>query len=623
MPALIRIVATLFLGILIAVFPSGCMLAPPAADRAEVLAVVGGTLIDGAVAYPRPDTTIIMREGRVSWVGPDSAATIPPRAQVVSAHGRFVIPGMFDAHVHLASVQTPTGVVRQEIQKLLDAFLLSGVTSVLDCWATEEIFDLRRLIEEGSVEGPRLFVTGPGLTAPGAHGSGFGYATLEPTSPEEARGMVRALVLHRPDLIKIAIPSLSREIVRAITDEAHQARLRVGAHVLPGPQAAQAIEDGVDVLLHGFSGRFVPDPEAFRRWRIRGGLIVPTLVVEEPFTRLKDEPEFLTEPALVQVTDPRVLGRFRRRGPRISSDIFAKAAHDYQRVADNVIALHRRGVPIAGGSDAGNLAVFHGPALHREAELLVRAGLTPRQALRAVTRTAARVVGRQHEIGVLAVGWRADLVVLREDPTQDIRALSSVEAVVKDGQLVDLERLRRRVREPLVRRLTQPVFADFSQGEPTAHTGSRFVGIRETGAAPHSTVRIAVESSRLLLTGAVAEERGTFGGAEVHLAPFGLSAIDLDPTPAVRFRARGDGGIFRLELVTLDTERGVFGRAFKPGRDWKTFEIKLDRLRPIGVAGGVPRNLARSLSLRWVTAGVRRGPFRLELDDIQLVRRRR
>lgn len=594
------------------------------------LVVANATLIDGSGGIPRPGTTLIVEGDRIAWIGSAGLAPHPAGAPTIDAAGKWIIPGLFDAHVHLASVQTPAGVVQEETQKLLDAFLFSGVTSILDCWATEEVFDLRRLEREGRIESPRIFATGPGLTAPEAHGTEFGIAQPVVRSEDDAREQVRRLAALGADLVKVAVdalpgdagvrPSLEPALFRAIVSEAHRLRLRVGVHVLHPRLAEMVMREGADVILHAFPGDGF-DGATLNAFRRRGGWIVPTLAVEEPLARLRDDPGFLEEPLLVAAADPRLRRLFGAGSARrLAGTHYDLAASAYPAVEETVRRFAEVGAAIAAGTDASNLGVFHGPALHREAELLVRAGLSPMQALLAATRGGPRALGLEWDRGLLDLGRLADLVVLGADPLADIRNLARVEVVVKGGRIVDREALRERIQGTITGTLPDGPFADFESEDGLTGAVSRPFGVVESGSGPHSTVdvRIAREGSgaHLVVEGLVADVPDAVAGVAMHLSPFGLHAVDLDRTPWIRFRARGDGGVCLLELITLDCGQGVFLRAFRAAEEWAPVEIKLDRLRPRFVEPGTPLDLSRALTLRVVTGEGRRGPFRVELDDI-------
>ena len=595
------------------------------------LAIRGGTVITGVPGRVLEHHVVVLAGDRILLVCPEDQVDLPPEVEILDARGRFVIPGLFDAHVHLASTQTPLGVVPEEIQKLLDAFLLNGVTSILDLWATDEIFLVREALRRGEVEGPRLFASGSGLSAPGSHGTQFGYAQPRIVTPAEARARVRALAALRADIIKAALdpvrrdgriePSMSRETFRALVEEAHAHGLKVAVHALPAPLALAALEEGADVLAHVHQGRKGAE-KVVEAARARRAAVIPCLVVEEPLVRLRRDPTFLRAEQLRASVDPRVLAGFQHLDlRRLNGSVFARAARTWPVALENARALVRAGATVLGGSDAGNLAVFHGPSLHREAELLVRAGMSTEDVLGAVTAGGARLLGLEHEQGTIAAGRLADLVILDANPLADIRNLRRVRAVVKGGRVVDREALRARIRSTLSRRPAKALFADFGNERPVTLTGSLFTGVVESGPGPHSRVQLQVlrEEGRdfLRVQGEVGRSLWARAGVLAHIWPFGLEAGELSELPQISFEARGDGGRCLLEVLTLDSGEGAYVRAFLAPREWTSLSFDLRTLRSDGVPGRHPLDPGRVLALRFVTATGRKGAFSLDLDTIR------
>jgi len=604
----------------------------PVSGQGVDLAIVGGTVICRSDAEPLAGHTVLISGGRIRAVVPDGSVVLPPGTALIDASHRWVIPGLFDAHVHLSSTQTPWGTVVEETQKLLDGFLLNGVTSVLDLWSTDEIFALRELERRSRIISPRLFASGSGLSAPGSYGTHFGHVMARITTGEEASARIVELKARGADVIKVAqdvltrdgqrTTSFSRKTFRAITDAAHARGLKVVAHALPAFLADQVVEDGADVLAHIFTGRRAA-PTVVARIKERGVVVIPCLVVEEPFLRLRDEPEFLTEPRLVNSVDPRVLNLFKARGQRrLAGTMFARSARTFPVAFRNATALISAGCNVVAGSDAGNLAVFHGPGLHREAELLHKAGMSPARVLEALTVGGARIVGREKEQGTLAPGKVADLVVLDGDPLVDVRNLRRVAHVVKSGRVIDLERLRRRIRTTHLLTLPAATFATFDAGAVTA-SGSQFFAVRETGRPPHSSLAFGIreedERSFLRMEGKVAQWPYAFVGVSAHLQPLALGAVNLKATPMIEFHVRGTAGTGLLEVMTLDCGQGAFQRAFRVTPAWTRVLMDLRRLRPDSIPGNARLDPARMMTLRILTGARRSGAFRMDLDQIRFL----
>ncbi|MEU0872532.1 amidohydrolase family protein [Nocardia brasiliensis] len=391
------------------------------------LALTGATVLVGADLTPHPNATILIEHGLITAIGPDVA--IPRDAAHRDLTGRTVLPGLIDSHVHLNAPELARG----ERAGLLDMpgivadwyryhpdkrrnFLRNGVTTVRSMGDENEwVHTLRRRIAEDDLAGPRLLIAGPIFTTPGGHPvTTLGVepnsdAVRLPDSPARAREMVRALVTgaDRVDLIKVVqergnperkvLEPIRPDILAAIVDEAHRHDTKVFAHWGTRADLDDLLAAGVDGLDHlEPRGVLTGWPAGFPEILVRRGItLAPTLAVTDP---VFDEP---TKAAIrLRVKE------FRDAGGRIIA-----------------------------GSDAGMPGVYAGPGLIRELELLVAAGLSPREALLAATVTPAAAL-HADTIGVLAPGRAADLLVVTGDPLTDITALRAVDTVFRDGRIV-------------------------------------------------------------------------------------------------------------------------------------------------------------------------------------------
>lgn len=396
------------------------------------LALVGATVLAGADLDPVADGVVLVRNGVILDVGPAAEIEIPPDATVLDVAGHTVLPGLIDLHVHLGS---PELEARQDPgltdvpQMVLDAIRMApghrraalehGVTTVRNLgdehtWVT----DLRREIDDGALEGPRVFVSGPLFTAVGGHPiATFG---VEPTSdgvrvpatPDEARQMVRELAdgEARVDLIKVVqergsperpLEPIAPAVLDAIVAEAHANGLLVTAHWGTLEDLLELLAADVDGLEH------VDSRDLLEAWP--ADVLADLLERDVPITATLTVTEAALPPDLV----PDVLPALQRR----------------------VGEFHAAGGRVVVGSDAARPGVRFGAGVHRELELLVGSGMSAPEALRAATVEAARVLGVDH-LGVIEPGRAADLVVVGGDPTADISAIRDVVLTVRDGRLV-------------------------------------------------------------------------------------------------------------------------------------------------------------------------------------------
>jgi imidazolonepropionase-like amidohydrolase len=448
-PALASVVLMLALGPLMA-----CHRSSP-----DGVALVGATLFDGSGGPVLPNAVVVVRRGHIESVGTQAGFTLPAKTREVDVTGRWIIPGLIDAHAHVEPWALPR-------------YLAWGVTTVRDVHGTlDSVLRLRNRVNLGAVAGPRMYSAGAmidGLptTYPDAIGA---------NSPRDARKAVDRLVNAGVDLIKV-YTRVDPTLLRAILDEAHTFNLRVAGH-LGMTDAVTAAKEGIGSIEH-LSGvpeasmadasslyaahyrGFFPGWTAFERsWagldsaalaRVAKELadrqvtMVPTLVLHETFSQL-DDPAVLSDtmlravPALAQARW-NVSDMVRRAGWTDQDYPAFRAGRPKQDLFLRLFAA--AGGRIATGTDASNQLLIPGYSEHRELELLVGAGFSPRDALLAATRNGALLLGVD-SLGILAPGKVADLVILTRDPLNDIRHTLAIDRVMSRGLLLSPDSLRK------------------------------------------------------------------------------------------------------------------------------------------------------------------------------------
>lgn len=422
----------------------------------RVIDVVTGTATAARDVWLQGDRIHEIRPHR-----PD--AKWPADAQLIAGEGLSLIPGLIDAHCHVSSSPAPPWVTEIPDTDLnLERLLFSGVTRVFDPGSgVPDIFELKEELRTGARLGPALHAAGPIFTAVGGHpvpmvrelapgilqDRMIAAIARQVGSAEQAKVMVEALLVHKPDFLKIAIdqipegvPRLSPKLAKAIVSQAKANRLRAVAHIGSAQDALDAGEAGVSAWVHGVYKEEIPEP-ALARMAAFGIPMAPTMVVFQSYARMgrgNFEPTALER----QVADAAFLRARAQRpqGYEVSkgSGAFLKMLGEQEENGlRNVRRLKARGVVILAGSDA-QAATIHGPSLHRELGLLRRAGLSPLEVLRAATLYPARFLADQADppYGVVAPEKRADLVLVRGDPLADVAAISQIEHVILGGRLL-------------------------------------------------------------------------------------------------------------------------------------------------------------------------------------------
>ncbi len=440
-----------------------------AAPAARPLAITGATLIDGTGAPPLPEATVVIEQGRFSRVGPAAATPIPDGADVIEAHGRFLIPGLVDMHVHIGPPQ----------EEHLPLFLAAGVTTVMDLGG--QVADLqgyRAAVMSGARLGPRLYFTGP-LLEEGEPYAGFAHMSyrFDPARVEEE---VDRLAKAGVDGIKLYV-SVRPETAQRAAARAHAHGLPVFMHQ-QATWGAEAAEAGVDCLEHlmvlgdlapedqrptdpgrmtpfeygGWMWRWLPDLDPHAR-RVRqllerllaaGTALDPTLVLfasrpgalgDDVGDTTMDNPETTPLlPLLPAGVAQQLVSRWTERR-QAAAGASERARERTRRAWATLLAIvgefHRLGGTVLAGTDCPNVAIVSGYSLHRELELLVRAGLWPLEAIRAATRRPAEVLRKTDVFGAVMPGLTADLLILSANPLDDIRHTRRIERVIARGQV--------------------------------------------------------------------------------------------------------------------------------------------------------------------------------------------
>lgn len=391
--------------------------------------ITGVRLFDGEQVLT--DRTVVVRHGLIHTI----SVAIPRHAESlvrIDGKGATLLPGLMDAHTHTT---TPT--------QLKEA-LRFGVTTVLDMWTPTGEAALRKAaLERDDVADFRS--TGLLATAPGGHGTEYGVKFPTVAGPADAESFVEARKLSGADYLKIVLngvrarqqgtPTLDRATVLALVAAAHARSLRVVAHIESADDARLAVESGVDGLAHVWRDRGVA-PDLSGLLAERGVFVVATLAVPDGFVegagaRLASDGRlrpFLSPEAITRFSSPQY--------PPGRAESIKAAAPRLRRVTIEAVAdLAAAGVKLLAGtdgSDIANLPTAHGVSVQRELELLVEAGMRPSDALAAATKNVAEAFGL-NDRGRIVSGRRADLLLVRGDPTADITATRDILRIWKAG----------------------------------------------------------------------------------------------------------------------------------------------------------------------------------------------
>ena len=401
-----------------------------------MIAITGATLIDGNGGPSVEDSTVVINNDRIEAAG--SGVRIPADAEVISATGMTLLPGLIDCHDHMASfgydlagrwgLTEPRSMRDMRVASVLKQTLESGYTTIRDAGGLDAGF--RDAVAEGLVPGPRLLVTLGIITPTGGIGDHVAPSGNRRPLPSDVslpsgvangvdgmRAKVRDMLLGGADAIKIAVTGgassrpgfgpkdmlITREEIDALVDESHAHERRVLCHALGGPGLRASIEAGVDSIEHG--AYLDEDPDLLPMMAEKNISFVPTFSVY-----------------LYHGTQGTPHGR-------------ARAAELRDHHVRSLRMAMEAGVNVVTGTDAGGWV--HGNNA-QEISCLVDSGMTAMQAIQAATAHAALCLGLEDEIGTVTAGKKADLILVQGDPLRDVTILEegkAVRLVMRDGNV--------------------------------------------------------------------------------------------------------------------------------------------------------------------------------------------
>ncbi len=451
----------------------------------NILAISNVTVIDATSAPAKPNLTVIITEDRITEIGKTGEVAIPKNAQAVDGTGKFLIPGLWDMHVHTVFKTLP--------ETYFPMFIANGVTGVRDMAAGDLGFlkQLRKDINEGRLLGPRIIagqmVDGPMPVWPGL--------PISISNEADARKAAATVKNNGLDFIKV-YSLIPRQAYFALADEAKKLRVTFAGHVPISVTAFEASDAGqksiehLEGILRGCSAiepelrktledalkdakdtnqmraslvralnetdsraldTYSPEKAAalFARFAANGTWQAPTLVVHRTGAFLDDK-NFTNDPRLKYVRRDIADSwqnqddfRLKDRTPESS----ARYKMLFQKKLELILAMHRAGVKMLAATDALVWYVFPGFSLHDELELFVKAGLTPIEALQTATRNPATYLGLIDMVGTVEQGKKADLVLLDANPLENINNTKRINAVIVNGRLIPKVSLDKMLRD--------------------------------------------------------------------------------------------------------------------------------------------------------------------------------
>lgn len=563
------------------------------------LAITNVRVFDGEAFVER--TSLFVRDGLIAAIAPD--VELPENTTIIDGNGKTVLPGFIDAHTHTYG-------------DALETSLRFGVTANLDMFTSVTFLAGQKTRRDAvaRTEKADLFSAGMLATVAGGHGTQFGVPIETLSNPADVPAWVARRKAEGSDYIKLVyipgqtrIPSLDRATAAAVIQAAHAEGLLAIAHISTLQAATDLLQDDVDGLVHLFADAPVT-PEFATLAAADGVFITPTLSILASVTGQSAGGELADDQRISpNLNDAQIQS--------LKNEIGGSwPGFDFDLALQNTRMLHEAGVQILAGTDAPNPGTVHGASLHQELELLVRAGLSPADALGAATAMPAKAFGLQQR-GVIKVGARADLLIVDGNPATDITATRNISAIIKNGFLVD----RGTSAETAAVPVTTPELGLFENGM-AAPDGLAWNATDDGIMGGQSSALLSIVESGAGDSAAAlhvsAEVRGGFfdpwAGAFIGSGEGSTGVHSLAAFTQLSFAIRGKPATYRVMMIQEGAVGAPPTQDFQVTGSWQT--ITLDFADFPGFSPETVIGIA-------IVAGPASGDYEYDLDEVRLIRK--
>lgn len=419
-------------------------------------------VINGATIH---NQDVLILNGKIENI----SSYLPDNQQAIAikGNGKWLMPGMIDAHIHLfqsGGLYTRPDIInlqqfrdyQKEIKWVWDntedflrRYLRCGITSVIDMGGPFENFNARKKVE-GNPDFPNLFITGPLISTYQPDAFKIDDAPIiKVHSKEEAVSLIKKQMPHNPDFIKIWYIARYEEtaeqnfnLMKATIDESHKHGFKVAVHATELETAKYALKAGADILVHSIDDEI--DDELIKLTKSRKAIYIPTMIVHKQYintfikqAEITDEDLAFANPfTLGSITDLKHLENTEKLITRKAFTPEGKQlwfAQDKTR-KENLMRLLNEGVVIAVGTDAGNIGTQHASSYYQELKAMHEAGMSNADLLRSATINSAMVLNKETILGSVSIGKTADLLLLNSNPLEDINAVKDIQLVIKSGK---------------------------------------------------------------------------------------------------------------------------------------------------------------------------------------------
>jgi imidazolonepropionase-like amidohydrolase len=403
---------------------------PLARNNTGAVILEGATVIDGTGALPRPNTTLIINGSKIMYASNNTANNYYHNSSagdnVINLTGKYIIPGLFDMHAHVANVRK-NSYNQSESEYMLRMLLTHGVTTVRNTGGpTEQSVALRENVSEGKIVGPQIFTAGQLLNTPQVP---IPFVEKQVQTEQDVRQEVRNQVATGVDYIKLYV-GLTPKLVKAAINEAHSNGIKIIGHLYL-TSWTDAANLGIDALTHGIPVSPFLLSEANQQKFLEAG--------DHPFNHfLWLDLVDLNGPEINEMMEALVNNDIPVDPTLGIYEAMIKEEPQNQYLWPKVLQLTKmlydNGVTILSGTDIPNFDLVPGSSLHHELEILVEAGISPLEVIKIATRNGAQALGIENDVGTIEPGKQADMIILSDNPVDEISNTKKIEAVINNGQ---------------------------------------------------------------------------------------------------------------------------------------------------------------------------------------------
>ena len=563
---------------------AGVVVLNPAADKKATessgiqqagnsYAITNVRVFDGEKTIEK--TSVLIEQGKISAIGTD--IKIPEKTPTYDGTGKTLLPGLIDSHPHTYG----------EAQKEALRF---GVTTEMDMFTDWHMLAAAKKQRESleRIDQADLWSAGTLATAPGGHGTEYGMKIPTLSTAEEAPAFVKERIKEGSDYIKIVfddgsaygptvnIKTLTPDVTQALITSAHEQNKKALIHIASYSEAMRMIEQGADGLVHSFTNQ-VADAALIEQAKKRGTFIIATLSVSGSLAGAGEGK------ALAYDVDLQAY-----LSKQQSSALKAAFPTQWQnpKVLENSLAsaklLHDAGIPILAGTDAGNPGTAHGASMHGELALLVKAGFSPVEALHAATALPARIFNL-NDRGRIAVGMRADMMLVDGDPTKNISDTRKIQFIWKNGYRLERLKAGEAASEKATIAATG-IISDFEQEKISSRYGNgwHITTDQQMNGLSQASIKLvpngvknskgALEVSGTIKAGFAFPWAGVFfGPGEKTMQP-----VNYSNAKELVFWVKGDGRSYSVMAMSNAGAGGIPpSQGFTTSKEWKEIRLPL------------------------------------------------